>query len=152
MHCIPRDARYVGLFTMQASFLSLLLASVASVVALPAGPHGATQATSSSPNPLSERSIFGPIDTGSANGITGGTVKSAAPPVSSFFAGLKPPVRYSTSRNQCSVLIEHSVPYKLLVGWICCHARNSHSRRSIPLRVFSRWIWCAVWRQRQQAV
>ncbi|KAH8817407.1 glycosyl hydrolase family 81-domain-containing protein [Xylogone sp. PMI_703] len=38
-----------------------------------------------------KRGTFGPISTGSAAGIAGGQVATDAPPLSSFFAGLKPP-------------------------------------------------------------
>lgn len=42
---------------------------------------------------VQRRGLIGPISTSSATGIAGGTVASDAPPVSSFFDGLKPPVR-----------------------------------------------------------
>ncbi len=44
------------------------------------------------PATLKQRGEFGPISTSSAAGIAGGQVACDAAPVSSFFAGLKPPV------------------------------------------------------------
>ncbi|PNY25387.1 Glycoside hydrolase family 81 protein [Tolypocladium capitatum] len=37
------------------------------------------------------KGVFGPIDTGSAAGISGGQVACSSPPVSSFFSGINPP-------------------------------------------------------------
>lgn len=41
---------------------------------------------------LQRRAGFGPISTASPAGVAGGTIANAAPPVSSFFRDLKPPV------------------------------------------------------------
>lgn len=69
-----------------------LVASVAVKGALPAPnlPHD----NSDTPfHTLKGRGILGPISTESPAGISGGQVASGAPPLSSFFAGLKAPVR-----------------------------------------------------------
>ncbi|KAI0452042.1 glycoside hydrolase family 81 protein [Xylaria acuta] len=54
---------------------------------------GNSQETSSD---FSKRDLFGPIDTSAPDGVAGGKVTCAAPPVSSFFAGLKPPFPTNT--------------------------------------------------------
>ncbi|KAI1171449.1 glycoside hydrolase family 81 protein [Nemania sp. FL0916] len=48
-----------------------------------------------SPN-FSKRGTFGVIDTANPSSVTGGTAACDAPPVSSFFAGLKPPFPTNT--------------------------------------------------------
>jgi hypothetical protein len=74
--------------------LSLAYLSVAAAGLLPvrnikdASNNEDTQASG-----LHRRGEFGPISTASAAGIAGGEVVCEAEPVSSFFAGLKPPVR-----------------------------------------------------------
>ncbi|KAI1753774.1 glycoside hydrolase family 81 protein [Xylaria castorea] len=45
---------------------------------------------------FSKRAAFGPIDTSNPNAVAGGQATCAAPPVSSFFAGLKPPFPTNT--------------------------------------------------------
>jgi endo-1,3(4)-beta-glucanase len=74
---------------MIGSLIPLLLSSAAAVAdALPSG--NASDHTSF--HAFAERGIFGPISTGSAAGLAGGQIACDSPPVSSFFAGLKPPV------------------------------------------------------------
>jgi endo-1,3(4)-beta-glucanase len=70
-------------------FGSLLpfLASIAVAGVLPSGSTNDTLF-----HAFDERGIFGPIATDSAAGIAGGLVTNNAPPLSSFFAGLQPPV------------------------------------------------------------
>jgi hypothetical protein len=88
---------------MFGSLLPLLVASAAVASALP-GPSASKGGENSGNLPrgasndavfhvLEERNILGPISTNSAAGIAGGQIACDAPPVSSFFAGLKPPVR-----------------------------------------------------------
>ena len=87
---------------MLASLAPLLFASAVSAVVLPKG------ASVNSDNGIGElldrgfndtlihalegRGTFGPISTGSPAGIAGGQAACGSPPLSSFFAGLKPPV------------------------------------------------------------
>jgi endo-1,3(4)-beta-glucanase len=76
--------------------LACVLVSSALVASLPSG--NGSPGGSSAFGVLDKRGIFGPIATGSVAGIAGGQVACDAAPVSSFFAGLKPPVgevRYS---------------------------------------------------------
>jgi hypothetical protein len=72
---------------MFGSLLPLLLASIAIAGVLPSGSTNDTLF-----HAFDERGIFGPIATDSAAGIAGGLVTSDTPPLSSFFAGLQPPV------------------------------------------------------------
>ncbi|KAH8161252.1 hypothetical protein CIB48_g6994 [Xylaria polymorpha] len=69
----------------------LLVAPAASAAVLPR--EASSQESSSD---FSKRGVFGPIDTSNPNGVAGGQVTCAAPPVSSFFAGLKPPFPTNT--------------------------------------------------------
>ncbi|TRX92714.1 hypothetical protein FHL15_006388 [Xylaria flabelliformis] len=69
----------------------LLLASPVASAVLPRA--GSSQETSSD---FSKRGVFGPIDTSSPSGVAGGQVTCAAPPVNSFFAGLKAPFPTNT--------------------------------------------------------
>ncbi|GAP93386.1 putative glycoside hydrolase family 81 protein [Rosellinia necatrix] len=68
----------------------LLVAPAASAVLPSAGGH---QETSSDFN---KRGLFGAIDTSAPDNVAGGKVTCAAPPVTSFFAGLKPPFPTNT--------------------------------------------------------
>ncbi|OBT43365.1 hypothetical protein VE00_05701 [Pseudogymnoascus sp. WSF 3629] len=81
---------------MFGSLLSLLVASAAVTVALPAPnlPHG--NSDDALFHILKGRGILGPISTESPAGISGGQVASGAPPLSSFFAGLKAPYPTNT--------------------------------------------------------
>ncbi|KAI8633667.1 glycoside hydrolase family 81 protein [Xylariaceae sp. FL1651] len=73
----------------------LLLAVPATAAALPrAGSTGMSGHEDTSE--FVKRGIFGPIDISSPAGVAGGQVTCAAPPVSSFFAGLKPPFPTNT--------------------------------------------------------
>lgn len=78
---------------MFGPLLSLLVASAAVTGALPAPnlPHDNSDNTPF--HILKGRGVLGPISTESPAGISGGQVASGAPPLSSFFAGLKAPVR-----------------------------------------------------------
>lgn len=67
-------------------FWQLLLGFQAVATALPGGQGESVQS-------FEKRGLIGPISTSSAAGIAGGTVACDAAPVSSFFDGLKPPVR-----------------------------------------------------------
>jgi endo-1,3(4)-beta-glucanase len=73
---------------MFGSLVLLLFSSAAITGALPSG----SASDDASLHALAKRGIFGPISTGSAAGLAGGQVACDAPPVSSFFAGMKPPV------------------------------------------------------------
>lgn len=74
---------------MSGSLIPLLLsAAVAIAGALPSG----NASGHASFHAFAERGIFGPISTSSAAGLAGGQIACDSPPVSSFFAGLKPPV------------------------------------------------------------
>jgi hypothetical protein len=77
----------------------LWLQGAALTVALPGptlGKVGPTEKDSS--YMFEKRNRFNPIDTSSPAGIAGGQVVNGAPPVSSFFADLRPPVRDSSPR------------------------------------------------------
>ncbi|KAI1114792.1 glycoside hydrolase family 81 protein [Nemania sp. NC0429] len=76
---------------MQNLLRCLLLAAPAASAIIPKA--GGSQETSSN---FSKRGIFGPIDTSAPDIIAGGRVASDAPPVSSFFAGLRPPFPTNT--------------------------------------------------------
>ncbi|KAI0434200.1 glycoside hydrolase family 81 protein [Xylaria sp. FL1042] len=76
---------------MQNVLRALLLAAPAVCVALPRA--SSFEETTSD---FTKRGVFGPIDTSSPDGVAGGQVTCAAPPVSSFFAGLKPPFPTNT--------------------------------------------------------
>jgi endo-1,3(4)-beta-glucanase len=78
---------------MFGSLLSLLVASVTLTGALPGAKPPLDASDDAMFHLLERRGIFGPISTDSPAGIAGGQVACGAPPVSSFFAGLKPPVR-----------------------------------------------------------
>lgn len=74
---------------MFGSVILLLLSSAATIAgALPSG----NASDHASFHIVAERGIFGPISTSSVAGIAGGQIACDSPPVSSFFAGLKPPV------------------------------------------------------------
>ena len=74
---------------MFGSLVPLLLSSAAAIAhALPSG----NASYHASFHAFAERGIFGPISTSSAAGLAGGQIACDSPPVSSFFAGLKPPV------------------------------------------------------------
>jgi hypothetical protein len=87
----PRLSSFSALARMFNSLLPLLFASIAVAGVLPSDRRDIFNDTSF--HTLYDRGIFGPIGTGSAAGIAGGQVVSGSPPVSSFFAGLRPPVR-----------------------------------------------------------
>jgi endo-1,3(4)-beta-glucanase len=78
---------------MFGSLLSLLVASAAITGALPGAKLPRDTSDDAVAHLLKGRGIFGPISTDSPAGIAGGEVACGAPPVSSFFAGLNPPVR-----------------------------------------------------------
>ncbi len=78
-----------GFATMFGSLVPLLLSAAAIAGALPSG----SASDDASFHAFAERGLFGPISTGSAAGLAGGEIACDSPPVSSFFAGLKPPVR-----------------------------------------------------------
>jgi len=78
----------MGFATMFGSLLPLLLSSTAIAGALPSR----SASTHASFHAFAERGIFGPISTSPATGLAGGQIACDSPPVSSFFAGLKPPV------------------------------------------------------------
>lgn len=77
---------------MLGSLLPLLAASAAFVGALPSG--NALNGDSSF-HVHEKRAALAPISTDSAASIAGGQIACGSPPVSSFFADLKPPVRIS---------------------------------------------------------
>lgn len=64
---------------------------------------GAAPGDGAAHNFLKGRGEFGPISTNSAAGIAGGQVQCEAAPVSSFFAGLKPPVRSPPQISPCPI-------------------------------------------------
>jgi hypothetical protein len=135
---------------MFGSLLSLLVASAAVTVALPATnlPHG--NSDDALFHILKGRGILGPISTESPAGISGGQVASGAPPLSSFFAGLKAPVRrVSGNQNKSDLYI---VPNKYVVGLICSLSWKWYCCWSIPIRVRSTQQWCCVWYQRQSGI
>ncbi len=81
--------------------LALGLGSVAVAGVLPRGGAGSGDFSSDSAyhafnssdfEALSARGLFGPIATSNPAGIAGGQVACDSPPLSSFFAGLRPPV------------------------------------------------------------
>jgi hypothetical protein len=80
--------------------------------------------------------LFGPIATDNpANAIAGGTVECGAPPVSSFFDGLGPPVCYKLpfiDQDACGLRMV-VVRYKWVVGTLCCSSRRRNCRRSFPV-------------------
>lgn len=111
---------------MYGSLIPVLAASAALVTALPSGNSGSGNSTGF--GVLGERGIFGPIATDSAASIAGGQVACGAPPVSSFFAGLKPPVgclsiRYIKAeiKSFCA-----TVSHQLLVGAVRRSAGHRH--------------------------
>ncbi|KAK5994100.1 Glucan endo-1,3-beta-D-glucosidase -like protein [Cladobotryum mycophilum] len=71
---------------MIGSLLPRLLASAAIVSALPSA-----WVDNDNLNSFGKRALFPPISTSSPLGIPGGSIANDAPPVASFFAGLKPP-------------------------------------------------------------
>jgi endo-1,3(4)-beta-glucanase len=74
---------------MLGSLLPLLAASAAVVGALPSGNALNDDAAF---HVHEKRAVLAPISTDSAASIAGGQIACGAPPVSSFFADLKPPV------------------------------------------------------------
>jgi hypothetical protein len=83
---LHRLSSFLPLTKMFGSLLPFL-ASIAVAGVLPSGSTNDTLF-----HAFDERGIFGPIATDSAAGIAGGLVTNNAPPLSSFFAGLQPPV------------------------------------------------------------
>lgn len=74
---------------MLASLVNLVVATAVGVAALPNGGKLSN---------IAGRGLFAPISTSNPAGISGGTTATGADgaPVSSFFAGLKPPVRINS--------------------------------------------------------
>ncbi len=87
--CLCLVSGLAGVARMFGSQIPLLLALAALVGGLPSG-NVSSNALS---HAFAERGIFGPIAIESAAGIAGGQIACASPPLSSFFVGLKPPVR-----------------------------------------------------------
>jgi hypothetical protein len=80
--------------------------------------------------------LFGPIATDNpAGGIAGGTVECGSPPVSSFFAGLNPPVYYKLClRDQdVSRLRLGVVRNQWMVGPLCCSSGRRNCRWPLPV-------------------
>lgn len=81
----------LGLVRMFRPLISVLFASAVTAGVLPSGRRDTGDANNTLFH-IFERGLFGPIATDSAAGIAGGEVACGSPPVSSFFAGLNPPV------------------------------------------------------------
>jgi hypothetical protein len=80
---------------MLLDFLTLVLASAASAAVLYRPDHDLHAEFWKTP--MVKRALTGPISTDMTNGLTGGQVADGAPPVSSFFQGMKPPVSRTLS-------------------------------------------------------
>jgi hypothetical protein len=113
----------------------LLLAAPAASAILPRA--GSSQEASSH---FSKRGLFGAIDTSAPDNVAGGRVTCAAPPVNSFFAGLKPPVPFIPRfRNPREAYTEfYIVPNQHMVGLLCCHSRNRGRCWPVSIRIISR--------------
>lgn len=103
---------------------------------------------------LEERAMLGPIGTGSAAGLAGGSVACDAAPVSSFFQGMKPPVSdIFVMRSNCRLGTNFdAVPYQLVVGILRCGAWQWHRRRPISVPVIAGRIRSPIWHQCQSSV
>ena len=77
---------------MLGFLLSLLVTSAAFTGALPGAKLPRDASNDAVFRPVKGRGIFGPISTDSPAGIAGGEIACGSPPVSSFFAGINPPV------------------------------------------------------------
>lgn len=84
-----------------------------------------------------KRGIFGPIATDSAAGVAGGLITSGSPPLSSFFAGLQPPVSefplliatYTLHTKRGYTI----VPNQHVVGSLRGSSWNRHRRWALPI-------------------
>lgn len=135
---------------MFGSLVLLLLSSAATAGPLPSGSasgHALFHA-------FVERGVFGPISTGSAAGIAGGQIACDSPPVSSFFAGLKPPVCETWGLSLLGTLAETAgvVPNQLVVGPFCGPSWHWHGRGPVPVPVSPRRLRRPVRHQHQPAV
>lgn len=112
---------------MFGSLLPLLVASAAVVGGLPSG------SLFNGDDVLEKRSALDPISTDSPASIAGGEIACGSPPVSSFFASFKPPVRKSIQFLSRHPLNMDIVPDKHVVGALCGSPRKRHCRRPVPV-------------------